>query len=283
MKSNKKYPKSIKTLVADIYDLFSGPGNFTSEGVSEFADGLSKRIASKLSEERGHPTLRLSNLGTPCDRKLWYSINKPELAEPLPPKTRIKFLFGDILEEMLLWLAKQAGHTVEREQEEVDLYGVKGHIDAVIDGSLVDCKSASSYSFTKFEEGLSNGSDGFGYLTQLDSYLHATPGLEHSDEGHFLVIDKQLGTLALDSHKKSKKYYYEVVQNKKEILDFPLPPSRTFTDLPDGKSGNRKLGVECSYCPFKQTCWPGLRTFAYSRGPVSLTRVVREPDVKEIQ
>ena len=51
----------------------------------------------------------------------------------------------------------------------------------------------------------------------------------------------------------------------------------------EGKSGNEKLGFECSYCPYKAECWPGVRGFAYSYGPVFLTKVVRTPSVPEFK
>lgn len=271
--------RSIETLVEDIYGLFTGD-KFTPEpgAVEVFTQKLVERISNRFSEERGEPRLRLSNLGTPCDRKLWYNINTPESAEKLPPATHIKFLFGDILEETLLFLARLAGHEVTDEQKEVDLHGVKGHIDGRIDGTLVDCKSASSYSFDKFRLGLRPDADAFGYLTQLDSYLTADGG----DTGAFLAIDKTLGSICLDTHEKTQKDYKKIIDKKREMLSKPTPPPRPYMPEPDGKSGNQKLGTVCSYCPFKNECWPGLRTFLYSNGPRFLTHVARVPDVTEV-
>jgi hypothetical protein len=270
--------KSIETLVPDIYSLFEGDVRLDKGLVQEFGYTLGNKIASRMSEVRGKPTLRLSNLGTPCDRKLWYSINAPQLAEPLSAPTRIKFLFGDILEELVLFLAKAAGHTVTDEQKEVEVDGVVGHIDAMVDGELVDVKSASPYSFTKFKDGLKPEDDGFGYLTQLGLYGHAVGG----KRAHFLPINKVLGHIHLDTHEQPNVNYAELVQHKRDVLAANTPPPRGYEDVPDGLSGNRKLGVGCSYCAFKDTCWPGLRTFAYARGPVYLTTVVREPRVSSL-
>ncbi len=157
---------------------------------------------------------------------------------------------------------------------------MKGHIDAVVDDQLVDFKSASSYSYRKFEDGLVPENDAFGYLTQLDGYHHAID--TGSDEHSFVVIDKQLGKITLDTHKKSEVDYEALVSEKRAMLASKEPPPRGYRDEPEGKSGNRKLCVTCSYCPFKNECWPGLRTFAYSTGPVFLTRVIKEPKVKDI-
>lgn len=277
--------KSIDSLVDDIYGLFSKT-DWTPdpERVEAFGKRLATHIANRASETRGKPSLRLSQLGQP-DRKLWYSINTPDDGEKLSPEARIKFLFGDILEELLLWLAAEAGHKVEGTQDTIEISGVKGHRDAIIDGRIVDVKSASSYSFKKFQNNGLRSEDPFGYLDQLGSYLYGSrndPLVVDGDVGSFLVIDKQLGKITLDTYPRSDVDYTKVVEHKRRVLDLPEPPEQhCYEDEPDGKSGNRKLGVQCSYCPFKWKCWPGLRGFAYSNGPVYLTDVARLPKVPE--
>lgn len=276
--------KSIDTLVSDIYGLFkNGSGwNPDPENVKAFGLRLGEHIANRASEERGPPTLRLSNLGVP-DRKLWFTVNKPHLAEELPPEARIKFLFGDVLEELLLFLAKEAGHDVRGQQDEIEINGVKGHRDAVIDGRVVDCKSASSYSFRKFEANGLRKDDPFGYLNQLGGYLRGSPDAVEKDVASFLVIDKTLGKITLDTYPKDDTDYDKLVEHKREVLSLKEPPEeKCYPDEVDGKSGNRKLGVGCSYCPFKNDCWKGLRTFIYSTGPLHLTHVAREPKVPEV-
>lgn len=269
--------KSIETLVPDIYALFEQDNPLDKKDIIEFGYALGNKIVNRMSELRGKPTLRLSNIGTPCDRKLWYSINAPQLAEPLSGPTRIKFLFGDILEELVLFLARAAGHSVTDEQKEVSVNGIVGHIDALVDGELVDVKSASPYSFDKFASGLKPEDDSFGYLTQLGMYNHAVGG----KRAHFLAVNKVLGSLCLDPHEQVDVNYVQRTEDAQQMLAMASPPERGFGDIPDGKSGNRKLGVVCSYCGYKKTCWPGLRQYNYARGPVFLTRVVREPKVEE--
>ncbi len=276
--------KSIDTLIPDIQGLLtSGVGNLNS--IPEFSSNLARRIGYRVQEERASPTLRLSNLGTPCRRKLWYSINTPGVGEPLSAEAELKFLYGDLLEETILWLAKESGHEVVGEQDEVRLEGITGHIDAIIDGTLVDVKSASSYSFNRFASHLSSDEDSFGYLVQLDAYLHASslaglPLLDHN-RGAFLVIDKTLGKLTLDKHPRSVIDYKVLIDETLALLNKKNPPARQYQEEDFGKSGNKKLGVVCSYCQFKKYCWPGTRTFLYSTGPVYLTKVVRQPDVYE--
>ncbi len=277
--------KDIKTLVPDIYEVVTSTDHQVSEeNVERFGKLAGDILRSKLGKEYT-PYLRMSNLGENCDRKLWYSLNTPEKGEPLPAATRIKFLYGDLIELLLLFLAEEAGHTVAGEQDELEINGVKGHRDAVIDGVLVDTKSASSFSFNSFKRGLDSATDKFGYLDQLNGYRYASqedPLVTEKDIAAFFVADKQHGHLTVDIHPKNDVDYNEKVDKAREMLAQPEPPERSYDDEPMGQSGNRKLGTKCSYCVFKNHCWPNLRTFLYSSKPEFLTKVEKLPKVPEV-
>lgn len=278
--------KSIDTLVSDIHALFESENWApSSETINKFGNELAKHLANRASEIKSAPKLRLSNIGTECTRKLWYTINKPNSAEKLSPQTRFKFLIGDLLEELLLFLAEEAGHSVEGRQTTLTINGVEGHRDAIIDGRLVDVKSASTMSFRKFEANGLRGNDPFNYLDQLGSYLSASstdPLLKEKDVASFLVVDKTLGNICLDTYPKTDVDYHKKVDDLREMLKQPEPPAQAYLPVPDGKSGNMKLGTQCSYCSFKHECFPKLRTFLYASGPTFLTHVERTPKVVEV-
>lgn len=277
--------KAIETLVPDIYETMEKGASVPEEKIKEFSDSLAKLVSDRLSDRSHRSYLRLSNLGESCRRKLWYSINMPERAEKISGKALLKFLIGDLWEAVLLFLAEVSGHKVEGRQDELDLYGVKGHRDAVIDGVLVDCKSASSYSFQKFKNHLTPEEDAFGYIDQIQGYLHASkddPLVKDKSRAAFLVGDKTLGTLTLDVHRKTNKDYEKFVEETREMLAQPNPPPRDFHPVKDGESGNMKLPTKCSYCDFKKVCHPKVRTFLYSNGPRYLTTVKRLPNVPEV-
>jgi hypothetical protein len=278
---------SIDDLVNDIYGLF-GKEDVLEPDVAvqelalfrEFGNNLHDIMETRFHVKReGGAHLRMSNIGRP-DRQLWYDINGEGEKEKLLPATLIKFSYGDVIEQMMLLYAKMAGHTVENEQGEVELEGIKGHIDAIIDGVLVDVKSASSFSFQKFDSGalFEPGNDPFGYTAQLCGYVEAL-GLER---GGFLAVDKTLGKICFCEIPQEVMQAYRVrdrIKHIKEVVASPNLPPRCYPDVPDGKSGNMKLGTGCSYCPHKFTCWPELKTYYYSTGPRYLTKVVREPKV----
>jgi len=265
----------------------------TGEGwTEEISEWVAKDAAKSLNRQfdRGGErkrTLRASNLGTPCERKLWYHVNSSTEPEPLPASTLNKFIFGDLAESYLLGLCKAAGHDVTGLQDTVDVGGIRGSRDCVIDGMLFDVKSASSNSFRKFAEGRLREDDPFGYISQLSTYLKGSqsdPLVTYKTKAGFLAIDKQFGHIAVDIYDLTEELDTKdkEVERKKEVVTWNEPPDRPYEHVPDGKSGNMKLPTFCSYCEWRNTCWPGLRTFIYSHGPRYLTHVEYTPNVKEI-
>ena len=278
--------KSIDTLVVDIEKVLTEGAVVEDSKYEELGKQLAQTMKKALSERQREPTLRMSNIGRPCERALWYELNEVE-GEPLRAETHMKFLTGHLLEDVLLFLAEAAGHTVEGRQSEQEIEGIKGHRDCIIDGHLVDAKSASSYSFKKFQSGGLRDDDAFGYIPQLQSYLHASQKdelLRDKENASFLVVDKAMGHICLDTHRKDSSINWEDFYNKKkQVATSETPPERAFSPEPMGASGNEKLPVNCSYCPFWKTCYPDTRVFLYSYGPVKLSKVTLEPKVPELK
>lgn len=281
--------QDISTLIDDIYallnpdeDHIADEANLDAMGEA-FKDAV--RGALRKYEKRG--SLRFSAIGKQA-RQIWYDEHAdPAGVEQMTPDTYLKFLYGHLLEAMLVCLIKEAGHEVTCEQEEVEVDGVKGHLDIVVDKHVVDIKSASPFGFRKFAAGeIEPKDDAFGYIRQLSGYA-TVKGLPAA----FLAIDKVSGKLALSplssyaikAHDPAPRITY-----LKEVLASDTPPPRCYPDEEDGKSGNMKLGMGCSYCKHKHTCWAdanegkGLRLFTYSTGPRWLTAVKRLPDVYEV-
>jgi hypothetical protein len=282
--------KTIDTLVADMKHVLTTGEGYTSEIRDWVAGDIAKSLDRQLGSSEGlsKPRLRMSGLGTPCDRRLWYTINRPSDREPLPANTKFKFLYGDLIESLTLGLAKAAGHSVTGLQGSVEIAGIRGSRDAIIDGVLIDVKSANDRSMQKFRDnGLRDG-DPFGYLSQLSSYLFASQDddlLTEKNKAGFLVVDKNFGHIELHIYDLSDlmENKLQEVENKKQLVKAKKPPPKAFDPVPDGKSGNMKLATNCSYCDFKHTCWPEARTFLYSNGPRYLTKVEREPSAWEVK
>jgi hypothetical protein len=281
--------KKIENLIPDIYNLFKdGKGcklsdEQTGEIISRCVDNIYEEINRAVTGESEQvKRLRLSNVGYP-DRQLWYSCSDLT-GEPLKDPDPIKFLYGHIIEELVLCLSELAGHEVTDRQKETTLGGIKGHIDAKVDHVLVDVKSASQFAFKKFKDNTLYSDDPFGYIDQLSSYATA----EEMDRAGFLVLNKTSGELTwCELEELERPDTTDRILYLKDMIKNPTIPPRCYPDVPDGKSGNYRLGTNCFYCKYKHTCWSdanegkGLRAFEYQKGIVYLTRVAKEPNVNE--
>ena len=279
--------KTIDTLVEDIYSLFTSnePTKISANVLQEFAKDVTDAVVNALTEERKpRNNLRLSMIGQPA-RKVWYSVRSTE-QEELAGSDYIKFLYGDILEALLVFLSKVSGHKVSDQQKQVVLNDVVGHQDAVVDNVLVDFKSASSFSFKKFTEGMVFKDDPFGYVAQLSAYAQAN----NAKEAGWVVIDKTTGQIAYcPVHQMEMINASQKIDYLRNAIKDSEPPSRCYDDVPDGKSGNMQLSTGCNYCAYKFDCWSdanngkGLRAFQYANSVKYLTKVDREPNVPELQ
>ena len=277
--------KKIENLVSDIYSVLSpltkGEAlDISDKDIDDFGEAIKDVVRHWATpKSRDSNTLRMSNIGKP-GRQLWYDLKyKREESSFEDSHLPIKFLYGHLLEEVLLFLVKMSGHKVEDEQKEVEVKGVKGHIDCKIDGEVIDIKTASGFAFNKFRNGTLREDDPFGYMAQLAGYEEA----EGTTNGGFLVINKESGELTLyQPEELDKPYAPKVIEDIKESLNNNEPPEFCYEPIPEGKSGNMKLPKNCVYCNHKFRCYPELRVFKYSKGLVYFTEIVNEPKVEEV-
>ena len=285
-----KKNKTLDTLVQDIYEVIEVlnedeaidiPEDMYEQFGRDMEDAL-RHWATPI--DRPKNGLRMSNIGRPL-RRLWYDLNTEQEKEQIDAPTFIKFLYGHLLEVLLLFFVRLAGHVVESEQKEVTVSGIKGHMDSVIDGEVIDVKTASGYAFKKFKDGTLAQNDSFGYLSQLAGYEKA----EKTNNGGFLVMNKETGELTVfipdDLEKPNITHRIKEV---KQAMNRKTPPEYCYPPIPDGVSGNMKLPRDCTWCPHKFECHKdandgqGLRTFNYAKGRVYLTQVEKLPNVQEI-
>jgi hypothetical protein len=274
----------LDNLVSDIASIFKECHCPSEDDLEQFADDVLSVIRKSFEPRVVNPNeaLRFSSIGKP-DRQLWYSYNKPEIAEELHLSTRIKFMYGDLIEQLLVLLVKTAGYKVTDQQKKIINNGVVGHTDGKINGVVVDYKSASPHSFNKFKNGSIFSDDPFGYVAQLSGYA------EGDDEAAWVVANKVTGhihVLTLDSLEMID--FEERINHVKDFIEKDTPPSKCYSDKPEGKSGNRVLAIGCMYCDYKKDCWKdandgqGLRKFKYSNGPKFFTKIVKEPQTQEM-
>ena len=285
--------KKLNNLVEDIYNVLDSLTegnelNISEEMFEEFGKDMTDALRHWATPQNveGKPVLRMSNVGRP-ERRLWFDTHtQSDTTEKLQPSTQIKFLYGHLLEVLILFFVKLSGHKLTSQQKEITVSGIKGHMDCMIDGEVVDVKTASGYAFKKFKEGTLAEDDAFGYLSQLAGYEAA----EKTNEGGFLVMNKETGELTMfipdDMDKPNIK---SKIKNVKNIIASDSPPDFCYAPIPEGKAGNMKVARGCSWCPHKFECHKdandgqGLRVFNYAKGPVYFTKIVSEPNVEEIR
>ena len=226
--------KDIKDLGGDIFSLLQSQKKLTPEEVADkmssfgMAQGLLlNRALTERHGERKPMVIYASELGKRCKRQLWYTHNTPELAEAMPPKTKFKFLYGDMIEEAVLTLAEHAGHTVEQRQLVVEFqhtsgWKVRGRQDAVIDGVMIDVKSSSPFGMKKFAEGLTDANDTFGYRQQLSFYNGV--GTPFYTRQGFVAVDKQNGDI--EYHESPWVGTTGNIENAIEAIESRTEPAR---------------------------------------------------------
>ena len=284
--------KTTDTVVQDIYALMESKDADPSVDVEVEIDKFGESVKALMRTEFGRKKrednrkLRLSNIGR-TDRYLWNHFNGTE-GEELQPHTYVKFMYGHLIEEMLLFLTRMAGHSVTDEQKVCNVEGIVGHMDCKIDGVVTDVKSASSFGFKKFKDGTLAYDDPFGYIDQIKAYAHSEGQTEFGwlamdkANGHLTYLKYDLTDTEAPVYEALKGDIVDRVKHVKKLVEQPEPAEWCYQPIPDGKSGNSKLSTGCSYCQFKDHCYPNLRVFAYSYGPKYLVDVVKEPKVQEV-
>lgn len=280
------------SLSKSIYSMFNSGTTITDEDKVELGASLAGHIQNAVGKREPGGKLRASNLGTKCKRKLWYTVNRWREAEVPAPEAQNKFTYGHIIEDYVMWMLKRSGRDVRKRQQTVGIATrdgtvIEGHIDGIVDGVLVDCKSANSRGMEKFTGHKLAHDDPFGYLDQLDFYRAALiddPDLSDKNKIQFIAVDKELGKIHVDEYDRSHIAVEDVrakVQDAVDLTRLPDVPDRGYFAIPDGASGNLQLDMPCRYCEYKWICWPSLRQFIYANGPRWLTLVKRVPDVPE--
>ena len=279
--------KVVPHIYEDLEGLSRGDAlNISDELLDEVADNIKNAIKSwaNPTPRDTNFTVRMSNVGKPA-RQLWFEKNDENINSHIDAPTQIKFLYGHLLEEILLMLVKSSGHEVTDQQKEVQVNGIVGHMDCKIDGEVVDVKTASRFAFNKFKNNKLAEDDPFGYLGQLSGYESA----EGTNNGGFLVINKESGELCMHlPNQEDKVDIPSKIDSLIPTLNLDTMPELCYNPIPDGVKGNMKLPKTCAWCKYKHECHKdsndgqGLRTFKYSSGLTYLTKVVSEPKVEEL-
>jgi hypothetical protein len=246
-------------------DASNGKSSMSDENIGKICDdikeALQRQFGSKTKNDKF--ALRMSNLGRPTCQ-LWFAKNKPKTAIAKPSNFIMNMMIGDIVEAIFKGLLREANvKFIDSDKVHLDISKTKvsGTYDLVLDDAVDDIKSASDWSYrNKFEsyETLSGG-DSFGYVGQLAGYAKALD----KKAGGWWVVNKANGKFkyvsasGLDIEKEVTKLEESVKRHESnEFQRCFESEDEMFRGKP---TGNKVLGVTCSFCDFRYECWKGLQ------------------------
>lgn len=197
--------------------------------------------------ERKIGTLRASELGDSCDRKLWY---KSQGHQEPAPEPRILRLFdrGHKEEDRVVEWLEGIGCKIWDQQKRViykDFFS--GHIDGLILGvkeapekvHLFECKTTNDKGFKKLQkEGI-----GFQHRVQMSVYMR----LLGIDRALYIAVNKNDDDLYIERYKLDPKFADAQLARAERIAKSRTPPERIGTGKPSW--------YECKMCKFKEVCY----------------------------
>mgnify|MGYP006426939017 CR=1 FL=1 len=284
----------IHSLIPDILNLFDTGVDVSDSKAHQLGEAVAETVKKKM-KFAGMPfnsegKLYLSQIGK--DDHLLYFNYKGWPQEEMGSDIKLRLMYGDIIEELLLWLAEMAGHEVTEKQWLVTVDDVRGRKDCRIDGVNIDVKSMSRYTFAQAEKGtFFDTAMGMAYIHQLSSYLYGEQMAESDsrepDEnvGGFFAFDKDTGKMHLDLfNKEDLPNPYDRVKHLKSLFKKDTPPPPPKEGYIVEENGNIKIPDAYMFNPFKWEIWGDeLRCFVRSNGRLEYyIHVEKTPRMDEV-
>ena len=256
------------SLINYLSSIINGKAEMPSHLIDEFGILTKNALKKHFNKEEKEFTLRMSNVGKPlCQLQMQA---KGAKAETKSYDFIVKMMIGDILEALIITLLKAAKIEVKSQHQKVSLgvgdTQIEGEYDIELDDGIYDIKSVSPFSFTtKF-----NADNGYDKIKQSDSFGYISQGHGYGMAANkpfkgWIAINKTTGEIVFTDSKhtdEEKKEVYSKIYNTSVALLDEKPFERCFTDVEEvyysKPTGNRTLGIECSYCPYKHDCWDNL-------------------------
>lgn len=218
-----------------------------------------------------------------CERQVWYSARGTEGAE-VAPRARSTWALGNQVEALAVYQMIASGLPVVAPGPDgkqasraltVGEHEIPGHCDVLLDyGSHgvvpVEVKGLNHFTFGGWEK---NGPDNnWGYLSQLNVYMAAL-GVER---GFFYAINKMQGVAKCWEVQRDDLLVEWIKDTYLLSMEDEAPERPKWAGLkemprakmPDGTVGVEELAdKQCSYCSYREACFPGLETVIVSGQP----------------
>ena len=188
-----------------------------------------------------------SSIGNPCERAIWYGLNKPESKE-VDPKLKLTFLIGKQLEWMLLDLLEKEINLCEPAitYQEPTYHLFMGKVDALILDkedkpiAILEIKTANDSSFNTFKKkGVRLWYPE--YYDQVQAYM----GMSTIHTCYLLAINKNTSELHYEVVLFDADRYESLIAKAKRIGDSVIEPPRIH--------GSPNY-FKCRMCFYKRIC-----------------------------
>ena len=236
--------------------------------IEEFGELCKKALEKQFSKREEGFRLRMSNIGKPlCQLQMEAMGVEGDLPDY---DFKMRMIIGDVLEAVIIALLQASGVEIKNKHQKVSLKvdgnEIHGEYDIELSDGIYDIKTVSPFAFdSKFNADDAfdkiNNSDSFGYVSQGYGYGLAS---KKPFKG-WIAINKSTGQIAVAEvppNGKQKENTKNEIRNVHKAISDERPFKRCFTDTEElyykKPTGNRTLGIECSYCAFKSKCWDGL-------------------------
>ena len=239
--------------------------------IEQFGEDCKDSLRKQLSD-RGNFRIRMSGLGRPlCQQKM----EKRGHTQEMGYNDIMRFLMGDLVEAVAVFVLKAAGVNVVDTQRQCNLNlsgeDVKGTLDIILDDGeqkVWDIKSTSPWSY----ENKFSGRGGYDVIKEDDPFGYIMQGYLYSEAqgmpfGGWIAINKSTGEWdfveAPDDQEEDRKAYLEEANKRVESLNkddkFKIPFEATDESYTvKGEkifTGNKLMPKTCTFCSFKQDCW----------------------------
>ena len=246
----------------------SGEAEMPPHVLDEFGELAKQALKKQFTYKKEPFRLRMSNVGKPLCQLQMEAMN----VEPEAPDYdfKMRMIIGDVLEAVIIALLQASGVEIKNKHKKVSLKvnddEIQGEYDIELSDGIYDIKTVSPFAFdSKFNADDAfdkiNNSDSFGYVSQGYGYGLAS---KKPFKG-WIAINKSTGQIAVAEvppNGKQKENTKNEIRNVYKAISDERPFKRCFTDTEElyykKPTGNRTLGIECSYCPYKHDCWENL-------------------------
>lgn len=195
--------------------------------------------------------ISVGEIGTECDRALWFSFRWASQPENIDGRKISIFRTGDAWEERMVSDLEAIGVEVFDQQKRIRLVGshVRGKIDGKANGipeapkttHLMEFKSSNTKNFREIQK------KGCEEAKPLH-YAQVQLGMHHEGltRAGYLVIDKDTDERYFERIRYDAEYCLRQLARAERIINSPVPPSRLCTKRDDFRG---------KFCKHAEVCW----------------------------